>query len=53
MRHRVAARLTTALALVAASLAWGAPASAAVEGFAVTVRDEPGTLTIGKDRPRR
>lgn len=48
MRHRLAARLTTALALVAASLAWGLPASAAVEGFDVNIGEQPGTFTIGK-----
>ena len=48
MRHRVTARLTTALALVAASLAWGLPAAAAEEGFDVTIGQQPGTLTIGK-----
>jgi hypothetical protein len=48
MRHRVTARLTTALALVAASLAWAVPASAAVEGFDVNIGQQPGTFTIGK-----
>jgi hypothetical protein len=48
MRHRVAARLITALALVAAYLAWGLPASAAVEGFSAIIDDQPGTMTIGK-----
>jgi hypothetical protein len=46
--RRPAARFTTVLAFVAASLAWGLPASAA-EGFDVTVEREPGTITIGKD----
>jgi hypothetical protein len=56
MRHRVAARFTTALALVAASLFWGpglfwgpvSPAAAAVDGFDVSVGQQPGTFTIGK-----
>ena len=48
MRHRVAARLTTALALVAAFLTWGLPAQAAVDGFDVNVGQQPGTFTIGK-----
>ncbi|GIF01889.1 hypothetical protein [Paractinoplanes rishiriensis] len=46
MRHRVAARFTTALALVAASLAWALPAQAAVEGFDVNIGQQPGTFTI-------
>jgi len=48
MRH-LAARVLTALALVAASLAWTSPASAAVEGFAVDIGQSPATFTIGKD----
>lgn len=48
MRH-LAARLTTALALVAASLAWTSPASAALPGFAVDIGQSPATFTIGKD----
>jgi hypothetical protein len=47
MRHRAAARLTTALALVAASLAWAGPARAA-EGFSVRLGQAPATFTIGK-----
>jgi hypothetical protein len=48
MRH-LAARVFTALALVAASLAWTtSPASAAAEGFAVNIGDNPATFTIGK-----
>jgi len=50
MRHRVTARWTTALALVAASLAWSAPASADVQGFAVNLGQAPATFTIGKAR---
>jgi hypothetical protein len=46
MRH-LAARVTTALALVAASLAWASPASAA-PGFAVDIGQSPATFTIGK-----
>ncbi|GIE11081.1 hypothetical protein [Paractinoplanes ferrugineus] len=46
MRH-LAARATTALALVAASLAWASPASAA-PGFAVDIGQSPATFTIGK-----
>lgn len=53
MRHRAAARLTTALGLVAASLVWAtlvgaAPAAAAVEGFSVNLGQAPATFTIGK-----
>jgi hypothetical protein len=48
MRHRVAGRATTALALVAAFLLWGAPASADVPGFQVEIGQAPATLTIGK-----
>ncbi|MEU4240636.1 hypothetical protein [Actinoplanes sp. NPDC026619] len=48
MRH-LAARVVTALALVAASLAWTSPASAAVQGFAVDIGQSPATFTIGKD----
>src|SRR4051812_42892031 len=48
MRHRVTARFTTALALVAASVCWGLPAQAAVDGFDVNVGQQPGTFTIGK-----
>src|SRR5690242_12085690 len=49
MRHRAAVRLTTALALVAASLAWvSSPASAAAPGFAVNLAQAPATFTIGK-----
>jgi hypothetical protein len=47
MRHRVA-RITTALALVAASLAWASPATAAVDGFAVSMGQSPATFTIGR-----
>ncbi len=48
MRHRVAGRVTTALALVAASLLWSAPASADVPGFEVEIGESPATFTIGK-----
>ena len=53
MRHRVSARVTTALGLVAASVAVAlatspAPASADVDGFAVNIGQAPGTITIGK-----
>ncbi|WP_433292903.1 hypothetical protein ACQP2F_29250 [Actinoplanes sp. CA-030573] len=48
MRH-LAARIATALALGAASLASAAPASAAVDGFAVKFGQSPATFTIGKD----
>ena len=48
MRHRVAARLVAALGLVAAFLAWSAPASADVQGFKVEVGQAPATFTIGK-----
>ncbi|GIM88239.1 hypothetical protein [Paractinoplanes toevensis] len=47
MRH-LAARALTALTLVAASLAWAAPASADVQGFAVDIGQNPATFTIGK-----
>jgi hypothetical protein len=47
MRH-LAARVTAALALVAASMAWGAPAHADVPGFAVKVGQAPATFTTGK-----
>ncbi|MGX6603585.1 hypothetical protein ACWKSP_15790 [Micromonosporaceae bacterium Da 78-11] len=47
MRHRVAALVTTALAFVAATLAWTAPALADTPGFAVNVA-QPGTFTVGK-----
>jgi hypothetical protein len=47
MRRRVAALVTAALALVAATLAWAAPALADTPGFAVSV-GQPGTFTIGK-----
>ena len=48
MRHRVTGRVTTALALVAAFLLWGTPASADVPGFQVEIGEAPATLTIGK-----
>ena len=48
MRH-LAARVITALALVAASLAWTSPASAAVQGFAVDIGQSPATFTTGKN----
>ena len=47
MRRRVAAPVTAALAMVAATLAWGTPARADTPGFAVNV-GRPGTFTIGK-----
>ncbi|GIF25325.1 hypothetical protein BJ973_003604 [Actinoplanes tereljensis] len=47
MRH-LAARVLTALALVAAPLAWASPASADVQGFAVNIGENPATFTIGK-----
>ncbi|GIE00463.1 hypothetical protein Adu01nite_18130 [Paractinoplanes durhamensis] len=47
MRH-LGARALTALALVAASLAWASPASADVQGFAVSIGQNPATFTIGK-----
>jgi len=49
MRHRVSARITTGLALVAAVLAFFAtPALAAVDGFRVTIGQSPATFTIGQ-----
>jgi hypothetical protein len=47
MRHRVAALVTTTLALVAATLAWTGPALADTPGFAVSLA-QPGTFTVGK-----
>jgi hypothetical protein len=47
MRRRVAALVTAAVALVAATLAWSAPAQADTPGFAVNV-GSPSTFTIGK-----
>ena len=47
MRRQVAAPVTAALALVAATLAWSAPARADTPGFAVNVQP-PGAFTIGK-----
>jgi hypothetical protein len=54
MRHRVSARVTTALGLVAASVAFAlatspAPASADVDGFQVAMGQTPATFTIGKE----
>src|SRR5690349_103819 len=51
MRHRVSARVTTGLALVAAavaSFALSSPASAAVDGFRVSLGQAPATFTIGQ-----
>src|SRR3954451_8140112 len=49
MRHRLSALVTTGLALVAAVLAFSAaPASAAVDGFQVTMGQTPATFTIGQ-----
>lgn len=42
-------RVLTTLAVVAASLAWAAPASADVDGFAVTIGQAPATFTTGKE----
>lgn len=47
MRH-LAGRVATALALVAASLLWSAPASADVPGFEVEIGEAPATFTIGR-----
>jgi hypothetical protein len=43
-----AARVIAALALVAASVAWGAPARADVPGFDVRIGASPATFTVGK-----
>ncbi|HEY0000554.1 MAG TPA: hypothetical protein VGB74_08875 [Actinoplanes sp.] len=48
MRHRVAVRVITALALVATSLFAGAPAWAAEPGFAVNIGQAPASFTTGK-----
>ena len=48
MRHRVSARVTTALALVAAMLAFLASPAAAADGFRVTIGQSPATFTIGQ-----
>jgi hypothetical protein len=47
MRH-VAARVTAALTLLAASLAWAAPARADVDGFDVRFGQAPASFTTGK-----
>jgi hypothetical protein len=47
MRH-VAARATAALTLLAASLAWAAPARADVDGFDVKFGQAPASFTTGK-----
>jgi hypothetical protein len=48
MRHRVSARVTTGLALVAAVLAFFATPASAADGFQVTMGQTPATFTIGK-----
>ena len=48
MRHRVSARVTTGLALVAAVLAFFATPAAAADGFQVTIGQAPATFTIGQ-----
>ena len=50
MRHRAAAaRASSALAAVAAFLAWASPARADVDGFAVDINQAPTTFIIGKN----
>ena len=49
MPKRVAALVATALAGVAATLAWSTAAVADTPGFAVNVTQAPQTFTIGKD----
>src|SRR5690242_16714320 len=48
MRHRVSARVTTGLALVAAMLAFFATPALAAAGFQVTIGRSPATFTIGQ-----
>jgi hypothetical protein len=48
MRHRVSARVTTGLALVAAMLAFSATPALAAPGFQVTIGQSPATFTIGQ-----
>ena len=47
--RRLAGRVTTALALVAASLIWSAPAMAEVPGFEVKIGESPATFTVEKN----
>jgi hypothetical protein len=47
--RRLAGRVTTALALVAASLIWSAPAMADVPGFEVNIGESPATFTVEKN----